>query len=131
MVALLLVIVFGTSATHAAALAEPTCAGQCPADCPMHTRLGCHHGPVTTASAKPHGCHRSSNDTPGLHAAGCSHQAKAAIAPDQPAILSAQLCTRVGPAFVGCSPTMVGVPVSGNLDPPYRPPAVTVFSLVC
>jgi hypothetical protein len=42
--AIMLLLFFSISSTHALALVTPGCM-QCPPDCPMHAKkLGCHHG---------------------------------------------------------------------------------------
>jgi hypothetical protein len=120
--AIMLLLFFSISSTHALALVMPPCA-QCPPDCPMHAKkLGCHHG----AGAAP-----ATADGPesGLHCAGCTHHADRPVLSDQPVVLSALASVIVAPPGSRGALASFCRPAEAALDPPFHPPRITLTGI--
>lgn len=127
--AIMLLLFFGISSTHALALLMPVCT-QCPPDCPMHAKkLGCHHGAgAARATAEDH-CRNHLRPEPGLHCAGCTHHTDGPVLSDQPVVLSALASVMVAPPGPRRALATFCRPAEVALDPPFHPPRITDTSI--
>jgi len=123
--AIVLLLLFSISSTHALALVTPPCA-QCPPDCPMHAKkLGCHHGASVVHETAGDQSRNQPRPEPGLHCTGCTQHADRPVLSDQPVVLPAPASGMVAPQRPRRALATFCRPAEVALDPPFHPPRLT------
>jgi len=127
--AIVLLLLFSISSTHALAFVTPPCT-QCPPDCPMHAKkLGCHHGAGTAQATAGDHSRNHPRPEPGLHCTGCTHHTDRPVLSDQPVVLPAFASVMVAPPEPRRALATFCRPAEVALDPPFHPPRITHTSI--
>ena len=119
-VAVLVVLLFSLTATHALSVVTPVVCPRCPPDCPMHVQKPrCHE---SASGAVNRHCHGPGRSGPGLRAERCTGQPDGPIQ-SEPSVVSIVL----GPEPpIGPEPEPIisdlGSPRDAAPDPPFHPP---------